>query len=43
MAGIIPILDMGYDAAKRVSILHLHFLHILHFLLAYGYHRIRLC
>ena len=40
MVGVIPILDMGYDTAEGLGILHLHVLHILHFLLAYGYHGI---
>ena len=43
MVGMVPILDMGYYAAKRAGILHLHFLHILHFLLAYRYHGVCLC
>ena len=38
--GAIPILDMGYDTAERLGILHLHVLHILHVLLAYRYHGI---
>lgn len=43
MAGILPILDMGDYATKRLGILHLHVLHILDFLLAYRCHRICLC
>ena len=43
MVGMLPILDMGYYAAERPGILHLHFLHILHFLLAYGDHGVCLC
>ena len=43
MVGIIPILDMGYDTAERLRILHLHVLHILDFLLAYRNHGICLC
>ena len=34
---------MGYYTAKRLSILHLHVLHILYILLAYMYHGICLC
>lgn len=40
---MLPILDMGNYTAKRLGILHLHFLHILHFLLTYRYHWICLC
>ena len=34
MVETLPILDMGYYAAKRLGILHLHVLHILDVLLA---------
>ena len=40
---ILPILDVGYYTTKRLGILHLHFLHILDFLLADRYHGICLC
>lgn len=43
MVAMVPILDMGYYTAKSLGILHLHFLHILHILLAYRYHRVCLC
>ena len=43
MVAILPILDVGYYATKRLGILHLHVLHILDILLAHRYHRICLC
>ena len=38
----LPVLDMSYYAAKLPRVLHLHVLHVLHFLLAYRCHGIRL-
>ena len=43
MVGILPVFDMGYYTTQRLGILHLHILHILDFLLAYGYHGVCLC
>lgn len=43
MVEMLPILNMGYYAAKHLGIPHLHVLHILDFLLAYRYHGVRLC